>query len=138
MAKVRGPVLTSHRREPLQETNALSAALHDRGVPTWRNVDDLLNEPTEATIRSVLNDNTTSGAVLWLTPDVADSAIIEDVEVPQVVRNYRHDEGFLPVTVLADGLEYGQLSTLFADSLGTEDLATSNLTKAAAPWASAR
>lgn len=136
MADPRGLVFISYRRKRLQETTALVHALHDRGVPTWRDVDDLSNEPTEATIRSVLNDDMTSGAILWLTPDVEDSAIIKDVEVPEAVRRYRRDSDFWLVIILADGLDYVGLTSLFADTLGVEDLSTWNLTKVSAPWAS--
>ncbi|EAR25268.1 hypothetical protein A20C1_01731 [marine actinobacterium PHSC20C1] len=137
MADPRGPVFVSYRRKRVQETNALIHALDDRGLPTWRDVDNLLNEPTEATIRSVLKDDQTSGAILWLTPDVKDSAIIRDVEVPEAVRRYRRDRGFWLVIVLADGLEYDDVTALFADTLGVEDFATWNLTKVSTPWASA-
>ena len=136
MADPRGSVFVSYRRKRLQETTALVHALHDRGVPTWRDVDNLSNEPTEATIRSVLADDMTSGAILWLTPDVEDSAIIKDVEVPEAVRRYRRDGNFWVVIVLADGLDYAGVTSLFADSLGIEDLSTWNLTKVSAPWAS--
>lgn len=77
MANLGGPVFISFRRKRLQETNTLSAALHDRAVSTWR--DDLLNEPTGATIRSVLNDNITSGAVLWLTRRAVPATVFEGV-----------------------------------------------------------
>ncbi|WP_425005589.1 SAVED domain-containing protein [Mycolicibacterium sp. S3B2] len=127
----------SYRRKRLVETDALVAALSDRGVPTWRDVDNLLNEPTEATIRSVLRDENTSGAILWLTPDVEDSAIIKNVEVPEAVGRYRRDDDFWLIVVLADGLEYSDVTDLFNDSLGIDDLAAWNLTKVSTPWASA-
>lgn len=136
MADPRGPVFVSYRRKRLRETTALVQALRDRGVPTWRDVDNLLNEPTEATIRAVLNDDNTSGAILWLTPDVKDSSIIRDVEVPEAVRRYRRDSNFWLVIVLANRLKYSDVSELFTDVLGVEDLSTWNLTKVAAPWAS--
>lgn len=136
MADPHGPVFVSYRRKRLRETTALVQALRDRGLPTWRDVDNLLNEPTEATVRAILNDDNTSGAILWLTPDVKDSPIIGDVEVPEAVRRYRRDSNFWLVIVLADGLQYTDTSALFADTLGVEDLSTWNLTKVSAPWAS--
>lgn len=136
MADSLGPAFVSYRRKRLRETTALVQALRDRGVPTWRDVDNLLNEPTEATIRAVLNDANTSGAILWLTPDVKDSPIIRDVEVPEAVRRHRRDSNFWLIIVLADGLQYTDASELFADTLGVEDLGTWNLTKVFAPWAS--
>ncbi len=135
MADPLGPVFVSYRRNRLQETTALVHALRDRGLSTWRDVDNLLNEPTETTIRAVLNDESTSGAILWLTPDVRESPIIRDVEVPEAVRRYRRDRDFWLVIVLADGLQYADVSTIFAESLGVEDLGTWNLTKVSEPWA---
>lgn len=136
MSDPRGPVFVSYRRKRLRETTALVHALRDRGVSTWRDVDDLPNEPTEAAIRAVLNDDKTSGAILWLTPDVEDSAIIKDVEVPEAVRRYRRDSNFWLVIVLANGLDYADVTNIFANTLGIEDLSTWNLTKVSDPWAS--
>ncbi|MDF9278430.1 SAVED domain-containing protein [Arthrobacter sp. EH-1B-1] len=99
-------------------------------------MDDLTNEPTEAVIRAVLNDDKTSGAILWLTPDVEDSAIIKEVEVPEAVRRYRRDSNFWLVIVLANGLNYADVTTIFANTLGAEELSTWNLTKVSDPWAS--
>ncbi|WP_375406802.1 hypothetical protein [uncultured Amnibacterium sp.] len=136
MPDLLGPVFISYRRKRIQETDALIHALHDRGLPTWRDVDDLDSEPTEETVRAVLKDGRTSGAILWLTPDVRDSAIVKNVEVPEAVRRYRRDKDFWLLVILADGLEYEEVTSLFGDSLGIEDLATWNLTKVSAPWAS--
>jgi hypothetical protein len=136
MSDPRGPVFVSYRRKRLRETTALVHALRDRGVPTWRDVDDLPNEPTEAAIRAVLNDEKTSGAILWLTPDVEDSAIIRDVEVPEAVRRYRRDSNFWIIIILAGGMDYSEATNVFVNTLGNEDLSTWNLTKVSEPWAS--
>lgn len=137
MADPRGVVFVSYRRRRLQETNALVDALRDRGVPTWRDVDDLVTESTETAVREALRDERTSGAILWLTPDVKDSPIIRDVEVPEAIRRRKRDPQFWVTIILAEGLDYSTVQSLFADSLGPEDLSTWNLTKVSNPWASA-
>lgn len=130
-----GKVFISYRRNRLAETDELIQTLHDRGLPTWRDVDSLTSEPTEAAIRGALNDERTSGAVLWLTPDVIDSPIIKDVEVPLAVRRQRRNDGFWLVIVLAGGLSYGDVDAMFAGSLGGEELSSWNLTKISEKWA---
>lgn len=130
-----GKVFISYRRKRLRETNKLVQALHDRGVPTWRDVDSLASEPTEAAIRAALNDSETSGAVLWITEDVEDSPIIRDVEVPLAVARWRRNDGFSLVIVLANGLNYAKASEIFSSSLGGEELSSWNLTTTSSQWA---
>lgn len=136
MTEARGKVFVSYRRKRLAETNRLVRSLHDRGIPTWRDVDDLTSEPTEAAIRAAFADPNISGAILWLTPDVEDSHIIKAVEVPLAIRRRERGDGFWVRIVLADGLDYDALTELFADTLGGEDLAGWNVKKVASPRAS--
>jgi hypothetical protein len=136
MANPFGRVFISYRRKRLRETSALVRALHDRGVPTWIDVNNLANEPTEAAIRATLNDDNTSGAILWLTPDVQDSEIIRAVEVPEAVGRRERDDSFWLMIILADGLDYSRAGQLFTDTLRGEDLSLWNLTQVSAPWAS--
>lgn len=130
-----GKVFISYRRKRRKETDQLIRALHDRGVPTWRDVDNLVSEPTEGAIRATLNDPQTSGAVLWLTPDIVHSPVIKNVEVPLAVARRRKNDAFWLIIVLADGLNYDGVTELFADSLGGEDLSAWNLTKTSRKWA---
>jgi SMODS-associated and fused to various effectors sensor domain len=138
MANPAGRVFISYRRRRLRETSALVRALHDRGISTWIDVNDLRNEPTEAAIRATLDDDKTSGAILWLTPDIEDSEIIRAVEVPIAVGRRKRDNLFWLIIVLADGLDYSSAGQLFSDTLRGEDLSLWNLTKVSAPWATSR
>ncbi|WP_302034134.1 SAVED domain-containing protein [Mycolicibacterium frederiksbergense] len=128
-------MFVSYRRNRLDETSELVDRLRDRGVGTWIDVNNLANEPTEAAIRATLNDANTSGAVLWLTPDVEDSEIIRAVEVPEAVRRHKRDPSFWLIIVLAGGLDYADAGTLFSDTLGGQDLSGWNLTKVSSPRA---
>ena len=101
----------------------------------WLDINNLASEPTEAAIRTALNDDNTSGAILWLTPDVKDSPVIRDIEVPEAVQRRRRDPTFWLIVILADGLDYADVTTIFARTLGGEDLSVWNLTKVTAPCA---
>lgn len=132
-----GRVFVSYRRKRIDETTALVVALRDRGIPVWRDVDRLQNEPTEDAIRKALEDPYTSGAVLWISPDVKESNIIKYVEVPLAVKRYRRGDGFWLVIALAGGTDYGDLADIFDGALGTEDLGSWNVTKVSNPKATA-
>ena len=80
-----GQVFLSYRRTKSEEAARLIAAQHDHGIPTWQDVANLDTVPTEDELRRVLEDPKLAAAVLFITPDVRDSNIIRQVEVPKVV-----------------------------------------------------
>ena len=45
-------------------------ALRDRGLPTWRDLDNLAPEPTEQELVATLKDPNTAGAVMLITPEL--------------------------------------------------------------------
>ena len=102
-----GVSFISYRRSRLAECGQLVASLRERGIPTWRDVDDLNTAPTESELRRVLNDDRTANAVLWITPDTAGSAMIKQVEAPVAIDRYLRDDGFFIVPVAAGGMDYG-------------------------------
>ena len=77
-----GLSFVSYRRSRAGECTRLVAALRERGIPTWRDVDDLNTEPTETELRRVLGDDSVASAILWISPETADSSIIRKVEAP--------------------------------------------------------
>lgn len=129
MTNPTGRVFISYRRNRKDEITSLSVALRNRGISLWRDVDSLGNEPTEDAIREALEDPNTSGAVLWISPDVINSNIIKHVEVPLAIRRYRRGNGFWLVIALVGGAEYHHLDEIFEGALGTEDLRDWNVTK---------
>lgn len=129
MTNPTGRVFISYRRNRIGETTSLAVSLRNRGIPLWRDVDSLRNEPTEDAIREALGDPNTSGAVLWISPDVVNSNIIKHVEVPLAIQRYRRGDGFWLVTVLVGGADYHHLDEIFGGALGTEDLRDWNVTK---------
>lgn len=129
MTNPRGRVFLSYRRSRVHEVGPLSAELNARGVPTWRDVESLRGEPTENAIREVLSSPETSGAILWLTPDVIESAIVREVEVPLAVARRKRNDGFWLIIVLSGGLTYGRVTDVLGGALGTTDLSTWNVNK---------
>jgi hypothetical protein len=67
--------------------------------------------------------------LVWLTPEVADSAVIRRVEVPRLVRRVYRGDGFFAVMAVAGGLEYAEAAKVAAENLGTVDLRFWNLQK---------
>lgn len=92
----------------------LVETLHCHGVPTWQDVNDLDEVPTEDRIRDVISHPGTSGALLWLSPELIDSEMIRRVEVPELMRRALNDDDFFLVPVLVGGLNYSDLGQLFA------------------------
>ncbi len=117
-----GKVFLSYRRSRLDEARCLVAALHDLGVPTWQDVDDLAEAPTEAELRRVLGEAEIGGGLLWLTPEVADSAMIRQVEVPLLLDRARRGDSFFVVPALAGGLDYAGAAAALDPAASLEDL----------------
>ncbi|MGN6243876.1 MAG: SAVED domain-containing protein [Motilibacteraceae bacterium] len=105
----------------------LLQALHDRGVPTWLDTRNLAAEPTGDGLRRVLQDPETAGAILYLTPEVADSPTIREVEAPSIMRRFARDAGFWVQPVAAGGVDYTGAADLLAGKIGTEDLSRWNI-----------
>ena len=59
-----GKSFLSYKRVRSDEAELLIAAQHDLGIPTWRDVDNLDEAPTEEEIRRVLQDPATANAIL--------------------------------------------------------------------------
>ena len=124
-----GRSFLSYRRSRLSEARLLIAHQHDLGIPTWQDVEDLDEEPTEESIRGVLKDSATANAVMWLTPDVAQSPMIRAVEAPLIIERFRRQDSFFVVPVAAGGLDYEDAARVVGERIGIEDLNNWNLRK---------
>src|SRR5882672_8388139 len=89
-----GRSFLSYRRMRRHEAELLIAAQHDYGIPTWQDIRNLDETPTEAALRNVLLDPTTANAVLWITPEVADSPVIRTVEAPLILQRAQAGDDF--------------------------------------------
>ena len=122
-----GRSFLSYRRTRLIEAQTLVSFQHDMGIPTWQDIENLDEEPTEDAIRSVLADSNTASAVMWLTPDVAESSMIRRVEAPLILGRHNREDGFFVVPVAAGGLDYESVGTVMQGDIGIEDLRRWNI-----------
>jgi SMODS-associated and fused to various effectors sensor domain len=124
-----GRCFISYRRKRSAEVELLVLALHDVGVPTWQDITNLDAEPTEDELRRVLDDPSTASALLWITPEVVDSAVIRKVEVPMMIQRRAAGDGFFIQPVAAGGLDYDSATTIAGEHLGVDNFASWNLEK---------
>lgn len=124
-----GRVFVSYRRARAADVGLLVGALHDRGVPTWVDTRNLRAEPTNDELRRTLRDPATSGAVLYLTPEVAGSPTILDVEAPEIMRRHDADPSFWVIPVASGGLDYAGAAALLDGKIGRDDLARWNIVR---------
>lgn len=126
-----GRSFLSYKRSRKDEAALLIQAQHDHGVPTWQDVRDLGSVPTEDELRRVLADPTTASAVLFITPEVENSAVIREVEVPKIVRRAEPRDGFFVVPVAASGLDFAKAAEATSNHLSAQNLADWNMHKVA-------
>lgn len=104
--KVGGRCFLSYRRTRVAEIRELVAALHEHGVATWQDLDNLDEQPLEPALRATLADSAITSAILWITPDVTASAVITGIEIPALVARAERDDGFSLLPVAAGGLDH--------------------------------
>ena len=124
-----GLSFVSYRRSRLDEVRLLIELQHDLGVPTWQDVRNLDEEPTEEAIRSVLYDPEIANAVIWLTPEVKSSDMIRRVEAPLILERRDREDGFFVVPVAAGGLDYDGAAAALEGNIGIHDLRGWNIRK---------
>lgn len=124
-----GKSFLSYRRTRSDEAELLIQAQHDIGIPTWRDVDDLKHEQTEEELTKVLANSKTANALLWVTDDVADSAVIRKVEIPAIDRRNKASDAFFTVPVAAGGIDYERAAEIMSTHLGLDDFTDWNLEK---------
>ena len=125
----RGRCFLSYRRSRSDEAELLIAALHDFGVPTWQDITDLREESTESALRGVVDDPSIASAVLWITPDVAESHVIRQIEAPGFINRARLGDAFYVVPVCAGGVDYGDAGIVIDPAHSLETIPGWNLCK---------
>ena len=124
-----GLSFVSYRRSRIEECTRLVAALRERGIPTWRDVDDLNTEPTETELRRVLGDDSVASAILWISPETAESSIIRKVEAPIALDRHGRQDGFFVVPVAAGGLGYEEAAEALRTGTSIIDVGRWNIVK---------
>ena len=124
-----GRSFLSYRRSRGEECARLIASQRERGIPTWRDVDDLNTEPTETELRRILRDDSIANAVLWISPETAGSPMIRNVEAPIAFERHGRDDGFFVVPVAAGGLGYQEAAVAIRNSVSLSNVANWNTIK---------
>lgn len=122
-----GRSFLSYRRTRKDEAALLVQAHHDHGIPTWQDVQNLGSVPTEDEIRRILADTSTASAILFITPEVEDSPIIRNVEVPNVIKRVERQDGFFAVPIAAGGLDYATAAQVTSNHLSAQNLSDWNM-----------
>lgn len=123
-----GRSFLSYRRTRLGEAELLIAAQHDLGIPTWQDIENLEEDPTERQLRDTLADSCTANGILWITPDLPESPTIRRVEIPGLLARLEARDVFFTVAVAAGGLSYEEAGAA-ARTLNIEDFSAWNLRK---------
>ena len=110
MTDPKGQMFISYRRSPARpsgddEARMVQDALRDRGIPTWRDLDDLGPEPTEDELVQTLRDIGIAGAIILVSPQVETSLMIKVVEAPAILDRFKKRDGFMLKPVLIN-LDY--------------------------------
>lgn len=121
----------SYRRSPArkagdEEAKRLRNALRNRGIKTWRDLDDLGAEPTESELTTVLQDSETVGAVLLISPEVGDSGVVRMIEARRIFQRKSNEAAFLVKPVLL-GLEYAEADDVLGSPAGFQNVNDWNL-----------
>ena len=112
----RGPVFISYRHsDGLDLATDTAWAFRSAGVPVWRDQSDLPPGNTDRRLEEALESGL-SGAVLVVTPDVADSRVLRELEVPRLLELARHRDFALTV-LSAIECESGELDLAAPDRL---------------------
>lgn len=89
-----GPVFVSYRQsDGTQLADELTWLSRAAGIPVWRDKDDLPPGDTEQRLQEALRSGL-SGAVLIVTPDIAQSSVVREVESPLILRLHKTYRGF--------------------------------------------
>jgi hypothetical protein len=117
-----GQCFLSYKRERSHEAALVIDALHRHGIPTWQDVSNLGSGLIESEIRNILEDPSVGSAILWLTPEVADSDFIQKVEAPLIARRVEKDDGFYACAVAAGGLNHKTAPGTLSRGVGVDEI----------------
>ena len=118
----RGPVFLSYRHsDGAGLALALAWALRASGVPVWLDQSDLPPGDTERRLEEAMQSGL-SGAVLVVTPDIAASSVVKEIELPHLLRLEAEGEFTLSIA-----------STIEAESEGLDYSAPDRLLSRTAP-----
>ena len=135
MTDVTGSMFISYRRAPgrptgVEEATLVCDALRDRGVPTWRDVQDLGPAPTEEQLERILGDDGIAGAIMLVSPEVQGSTIIRAIEAPLIMNRSRRGDRFLLHVALIN-VAYEDVDGVLARPAGLQEMRYFNMDQVA-------
>src|SRR3954462_2466943 len=90
-----GPVFISYRSSDGAElADRMAWALRSAGAPVWHDQEDMPPGDTQTRLQEALARGL-SGAVLLVTPEIGESQIVKEVEVPELIRLHQADPDFI-------------------------------------------
>lgn len=126
-----GQCFVSYRRSRLAEIRKLVAALHEHGIPTWQDLNNLDEQPLEPALRAALADPALASGIVWITPDVADSAVVTGIEIPGLLDRAARGDGFSLIPVAAGGLDSDAAARAALTATSLNDFSTWNMAQVA-------
>jgi hypothetical protein len=129
MTDATGLSFLSYRRTRASEASLIIGSQRDRGIPTWQDVTNLGSALTEDEIRRVLADPSTASATMFVTPEVADSQMIRNVEAPLIIDRYLKKDGFEALVIAAGGLDYPDVDSVLGSRIGPVSMSAWNICK---------
>ena len=137
MTDATGSIFISYRRSPARKSGDLEAllvrdALRDRGIPTWRDLDDLDSAPTEDELNEVIGSVEIAGAVMLISPEIEKSDLVRKVEAPAIVDRFLRNDGFILQPVLIN-LDYNDADDILGHSGDFQKISLFNIDRIARP-----
>ena len=135
MTDVTGSVFLSYRRSPARRSGDAEAllvrnALRDRGIPTWRDLDDLGPDPTEDELIETLNSEEIAGAIMLVSPEMETSDMVRVVEAPTILDRFKKRDGFFLRPVLIN-LSYQDIDRILGQPGAFQELVRFNIDRIA-------
>jgi hypothetical protein len=127
MTDATGVSFLSYRRSRSAEAALIIGAQRDRGIPTWQDISDLSSTLTEEELRRVLSDTNTASATIVVTPELADSPMIRNVEAPLIIERHFKRDGFTAIVIAAGGLDYADVDSVVGSGVGPAYLPAWNI-----------
>ena len=131
MTDATGVSFLSYRRTRAAEAALIISFQRDRGIPTWQDISDLGSSLTEDELRRILTHPNTASAIMFVTPEVADSLVIRTVEAPLIVERHFNKDGFAVIVVAAGGLDYDEVDSVVGSQVGPLYMPAWNICKVA-------
>jgi len=114
MTNPQGYMFISYRSTQLPVVLRLRRKLEEYGIPVWHDKDSMPPGMLEKGMTDAIRNENCAGAVVWLSKDMASSAAIQRIELPEILRRVQRADEFVLVFCLADGLTFDDAQTILS------------------------